>query len=226
MEFLELATWLAIGKIIVVDILLAGDNAVVIGMAVSKLKPDLQKKAILWGTFGAIALRFLFATILMEALALIPALHLIGGLVLLWISIQLLKGDDEEADIESKDSLRGAIITIIMADAMMSIDNVLGVVAAAGGHLEFVIVGMLVTVPLLIFGSAVFAKVIDRFPIILWMGGGLLGWVAGEMIIEDELVTPYVAGNELAVKIASIVFVIAVALGIKQYRKMKSSSKK
>lgn len=222
MEFLELATWLAIGKIIVVDILLAGDNAVVIGMAVSKLKPELQKKAILWGTFGAIALRFLFATILMEALALIPALHLIGGLVLLWISIQLLKGDDEEADIESKDSLRGAIITIIMADAMMSIDNVLGVVAAAGGHLEFVIVGMLVTVPLLIFGSAVFAKVIDRFPIILWMGGGLLGWVAGEMIIEDELVMPYVAGYELAVKIASIVFVIAVALGIKQYRKMKS----
>ena len=225
MEFLELATWLAIGKIIVVDILLAGDNAVVIGMAVSKLKPDLQKKAILWGTFGAIALRFLFATILMEALALIPALHLIGGLVLLWISIQLLKGDDEEADIESKDSLRGAIITIIMADAMMSIDNVLGVVAAAGGHLEFVIVGMLVTVPLLIFGSAVFAKVIDRFPIILWMGGGLLGWVAGEMIIEDELVIPYVAGYELAVKIASIVFVIAVALGIKQYRKMKSKNK-
>lgn len=222
MEFLELATWLAIGKIIVVDILLAGDNAVVIGMAVSKLKPELQKKAILWGTFGAIALRFLFATILMEALALIPALHLIGGLVLLWISIQLLKGDDEEADIESKDSLRGAIITIIMADAMMSIDNVLGVVAAAGGHLEFVIVGMLVTVPLLIFGSAVFAKVIDRFPIILWMGGGLLGWVAGEMIIEDELITPYIAGYELAVKIASIVFVIAVALGIKQYRKMKS----
>lgn len=144
---------------------------------------------------------------------------------MLWISIQLLKGDDEEADIESKDSLRGAIITIIMADAMMSIDNVLGVVAAAGGHLEFVIVGMLVTVPLLIFGSAVFAKVIDRFPIILWMGGGLLGWVAGEMIIEDELVIPYVAGYELAVKIASIVFVIAVALGIKQYRKMKSKNK-
>lgn len=225
MEFLELATWLAIGKIIVVDILLAGDNAVVIGMAVSKLKPELQKKAILWGTFGAIALRFLFATILMEALALIPALHLIGGLVLLWISIQLLKGDDEEAHIESKNSLRGAIITIIMADAMMSIDNVLGVVAAAGGHLEFVIVGMLVTVPLLIFGSAIFAKIIDRYPIILWMGGGLLGWVAGEMIIEDELITPHIQGYELVIKIVSILFVFAVALGIKQYRKMKSAKR-
>lgn len=225
MEFLELATWLAIGKIIVVDILLAGDNAVVIGMAVSKLKPELQKKAILWGTFGAIALRFLFATILMEALSIIPALHLIGGLVLLWISIQLLKGDDEEAHIESKNSLRGAIITIIMADAMMSIDNVLGVVAAAGGHLEFVIVGMLVTVPLLIFGSAVFAKIIDRYPIILWMGGGLLGWVAGEMIIEDELISPHIHGYELVIKIVSILFVFAVALGIKQYRKMKSKKR-
>ena len=223
MEFLELATWLAIGKIIVVDILLAGDNAVVIGMAVSKLKSELQKKAILWGTFGAIALRFIFATILMEALALIPALHLIGGLVLLWISIQLLKGDEEDADIESKDSLRGAIITIIMADAMMSIDNVLGVVAAAGGHLEFVIVGMLVTVPLLIFGSAMFAKIIDRYPIILWLGGGLLGWVAGEMIVEDNLLTPHIAGFELTIKIVCILFVFAVALGIKQYRKNKRS---
>ena len=222
MEFLELATWIAIGKIIVVDILLAGDNAVVIGMAVSKLKPELQKRAILWGTFGAIALRFLFATILMEALSLIPALHLIGGLVLLWISIHLLKGDDEEADIESKDSLRGAIITIIMADAMMSIDNVLGVVAAAGGHLEFVIVGMLITVPLLIFGSAIFAKVIERFPIILWAGGSLLGWVSGEMIVEDPLLVPYIQGEELLVKFGTVFFVLIVTGMIKIWKKRDS----
>lgn len=219
MEFLELATWIAIGKIIVVDILLAGDNAVVIGMAVSKLRPELQKRAILWGTFGAIALRFLFATILMEALSLIPALHLIGGLVLLWISIHLLKGDEEDANIESKDSLRGAIITIIMADAMMSIDNVLGVVAAAGGHLEFVIVGMLITVPLLIFGSAIFAKVIERYPLILWAGGSLLGWVSGEMIVEDPLLIPYIDGYQLAIKIAAVIFVVVVALLIRKSRK-------
>ena len=135
MEFLELSTWIIIGKIIMIDILLAGDNAVVIGMAAGKLSPDLQKKAILWGTFGAIALRLLFATVLVEALHLIPAIHLGGGLVLLWIAIQLLKGDDEEHNIEAKDSLRGAVFTIIMADAMMSIDNVLGVVGASNGHL-------------------------------------------------------------------------------------------
>lgn len=222
MEFLELSTWIIIGKIIMIDILLAGDNAVVIGMAAGKLSPDLQKKAILWGTFGAIALRLLFATVLVEALHLIPAIHLGGGLVLLWIAIQLLKGDDEEHNIEAKDSLRGAVFTIIMADAMMSIDNVLGVVGASNGHLEFVIVGMLITVPLIIYGSSIFAELIGKYPIILLFGGGLLGWVAGEMMVEDPILMPYVQGEELFFKIGTVFFVLIVTAMIKAYRKLKA----
>jgi YjbE family integral membrane protein len=221
-EFLELSTWIIIGKIIMIDILLAGDNAVVIGMAAGKLSPDLQKKAILWGTFGAIALRLLFATVLVEALHLIPAIHLGGGLVLLWIAIQLLKGDDEEHNIEAKDSLRGAVFTIIMADAMMSIDNVLGVVGASNGHLEFVSVGMLITVPLIIYGSSIFAKLIGKYPIILLFGGGLLGWVAGEMMVEDPILMPYVQGEELFFKIGTVFFVLIVTAMIKAYRKLKA----
>ena len=222
MEFLELSTWIIIGKIIMIDILLAGDNAVVIGMAAGKLSPDLQKKAILWGTFGAIALRLLFATVLVEALHLIPAIHLGDGLVLLWIAIQLLKGDDEEHNIEAKDSLRGAVFTIIMADAMMSIDNVLGVVGASNGHLEFVSVGMLITVPLIIYGSSIFAKLIGKYPIILLFGGGLLGWVAGEMMVEDPILMPYVQGEELFFKIGTVFFVLIVTAMIKAYRKLKA----
>lgn len=219
MEFLEVATWLAIGRIIIIDILLAGDNAVVIGMAASKLSSDLQKKAILWGTVGAIALRLLFATVLVEALSYIPALHIIGGLVLLWIAVQLLLGGDEEENIAAKTKLLPAIGTIVMADAMMSIDNVLGVVGASQGHIEFVVVGMLITVPLVVYGSTIFASIINRFPSILYAGGMLLGWVAGEMLVEDALLLPYIDGHQLWVKLASVVIVVFLVAVIKYFRK-------
>lgn len=221
MEFLELATWITIGKIILIDILLAGDNAVVIGMAAGKLPADLQRKAVIWGTVGAIAMRLLFATILVEALTLISAIHLGGGLVLLWIAIQLMKGDDEEAHIEAKDSLMGAIWTIIIADAMMSIDNVIGVVGAAQGHLEMVVVGLLITVPIIIFCSTLFARIIGKYPAILWAGGALLGWVAGEMIVEDPLLIPYIQGEELLVKIGTVFFVLIVT-GIIKFAKKRA----
>lgn len=220
MEFLEVATWLVVGKIIVIDILLAGDNAVVIGMAASKLSADLQKKAILWGTAGAIGLRFLFATLLVEALTYIPALHIIGGLVLLWIAVQLLLGDEENQDIAAKDRLLPAIMTIVTADAMMSIDNVLGVVGAAGGHLELVLVGMVITVPLVVFGSTIFAKIINRYPVILYAGGALLGWVGGEMLCEDALLLPYIAGYELWVKLGALVLVLVLVSLFKWRRRL------
>lgn len=218
MEFLDLATWVVIGRLIVIDILLAGDNAVVIGMAASKLNPSLQKKAILWGTLGAIILRLLFATLLVEALSYIPALHIIGGAVLLWIAIQLLVGDEEQETIQAKSKLLPAIVTIVMADAMMSIDNVLAVVGASQGHLEYVVVGMIVTVPLVIYGSTIFAKVINRYPIILYVGGMLLGWVGGEMMTEDKLLEPYIGGYELWIKLLCIVLVL-VLVTILKYRR-------
>ena len=190
MEFLEAATWVTIGKIILIDILLAGDNAVVIGMAAGKLAPELQKKAVIWGTVGAILMRLLFATVLVEALTLIPLVH-----------------------------LGGAIWTIIVADAMMSIDNVIGVVGAARGHLELVIVGMLITVPIIVFCSTLFARIINKFPAILWAGGALLGWVAGEMIVEDPLLLPYIQGEELLVKFGAVFFVLIVTGIIKIWKK-------
>ena len=215
MEFLEVATWVTIGKIILIDILLAGDNAVVIGMAAGKLAPELQKKAVIWGTVGAIVMRLVFATLLVEALTLIPLIHLGGGLVLVWIAIQLL----EDAHIEAKNSLMGAIWTIIVADAMMSIDNVIGVVGAARGHLELVIAGMLITVPIIVFCSTLFARIINKFPTILWAGGALLGWVAGEMIVEDPLLMPYIQGEELLVKFGTVFFVLIVTGMIKIWKK-------
>lgn len=218
MEFLDLATWVVIGRLIVIDILLAGDNAVVIGMAASKLNPSLQKKAILWGTLGAIILRLLFATLLVEALSYIPALHIIGGAVLLWIAIQLLVGDEEPEMIQAKSKLLPAITTIVMADAMMSIDNVLAVVGASQGHLEYVVVGMLVTVPLVIYGSTIFAKVINRYPVILYVGGMLLGWVGGEMMTEDKLLEPYIGGYELWIKLLCIVLVLVLVTVLKYRR--------
>ena len=215
MEFLEVATWITISKIILIDILLAGDNAVVIGMAAGKLAPELQKKAVIWGTVGAIGMRLVFATLLVEALTLIPLIHL-------WIAIQLLKGGDEDAHIEAKNSLMGAIWTIIVADAMMSIDNVIGVVGAAKGHLELVIVGMLITVPIIVFCSTLFARIINKFPVILWAGGALLGWVAGEMIVEDPLLVPYIQGEELLVKFGTVFFVLIVTGMIKIWKKRDS----
>jgi len=213
MEFLEAATWITISKIILIDILLAGDNAVVIGMAAGKLAPELQKKAVIWGTVGAIGMRLVFATLLVEALTLIPLIHLGGGLVLVWIAIQLLKGGDEDAHIEAKNSLM---------DAMMSIDNVIGVVGAAKGHLELVIVGMLITVPIIVFCSTLFARILNKFPVILWAGGALLGWVAGEMIVEDPLLMPYIQGEELLVKFGTVFFVLIVTGMIKIWKKRDS----
>ena len=220
MEFLEVSTWLKIINVIIIDIMLAGDNAVVIGMAASKLATDLQKKAILWGTAGAILLRVLFAFVLVEALNYIPDLHIIGGVVLLWIAVQLLMGDEEDTNVEAKDALMPAILTIVMADAMMSIDNVIGVVGAAQGHLELIIVGLLITVPLVVFGAKIFATYINRYPIILYIGGALLGWVAGGMIVADPIIAPYIAGLEDWVKVAAVALVMVVVSILKWRRRI------
>ena len=183
---------LAILQIIIIDILLAGDNAIVIGMAAKNLPEQLRKRAIFWGTAGAIVLRLVMAILFIEALDNIPALRIIGGIMLLWIGYSLLKEGDNDHNIEAKDNIWGAIATIIIADGVMGIDNVLGVVAAAEGHFGLVVVGMLVTVPIIVWGSTIFVKLIDKFPIILYVGGGILGWVSARMIQHDPMATPYI----------------------------------
>ena len=195
MELLSTAGLIAMLQIVLIDILLAGDNAIVIGMAAKNLPVHLQKKAILGGTIGAIILRLIMAFVFVEAINNIPALRLIGGIALLFIAHSLISDDDKEHKIESKDALIPAITTIVVADGIMSIDNVLGVIGAANGHMGIAIAGILVTVPIIMFGSSLFIKIIERFPIILYIGGAILAYAGAGMFLEDDLVkevlTPY-----------------------------------
>lgn len=203
---------LAILQIIIIDILLAGDNAIVIGMAAKNLPENLRKRAIFWGTAGAIGLRLIMAILFIEALDNIPALRIVGGIMLLWIGYSLLKDGDNEHNIEAKDNIWGAIATIIIADGVMGIDNVLGVVAAAEGHFGLVVAGMLVTVPIIVWGSTIFVKLIDKFPVILYVGGGILGWVSASMIQHDPMAAPYIEPYSLPFHIACVVLVLAAAI--------------
>lgn len=211
MEIASTQGLLAILQIIIIDILLAGDNAIVIGMAAKNLPHELCKKAIFWGTAGAILLRLIMAFVFLEALDNIPALRIVGGILLLWIGYKLLLDDDSEHHIEAKSSLGGAIMTIVIADGVMGIDNVLGVVAAANGHFPLVIAGMLVTVPIIVWGSTIFVKLIDRWPIILYVGGGILGWVAASMIEHDAIANPYVEPYHYPFHIAAVIIVLGAA---------------
>ena len=219
MDILTVQGLLAMLQIIVIDILLAGDNAIVIGMAAHNLSAHLQKKAIFWGTAGAIILRLVMAFLFVEALNNIPALRLVGGILLLWIGYKLVVDDDSEHNIEAKDNLRAAIMTIVIADGIMGIDNVIGVVGAASGNMTLVAVGMLITVPIIIYGSTLFVKVIERFPIILYVGGGILAWVGAAMSVEDKLISHTVAPYALLIKIGAVIFVVGASLLAKKLKK-------
>ena len=218
MDILTVQGLLAMLQIIVIDILLAGDNAIVIGMAARNLPAHLQKKAIFWGTAGAIILRLVMAFLFVEALNNIPALRLVGGILLLWIGYKLVV-DDSEHNIEAKDNLRAAIMTIVIADGIMGIDNVIGVVGAASGNMTLVAVGMLITVPIIIYGSTLFVKVIQRFPIILYVGGGILAWVGAAMSVEDKLISHTVEPYALLIKIGAVILVVGASLLVKKLKK-------
>jgi YjbE family integral membrane protein len=183
--------WIALSQIIMINIVLSGDNAVVIALASRSLPPAQQKKAIMFGSVGAILLRVVLTFFAVYLLSL-PYLKLIGAALLLWIGIGLLKGDGEEEHMESHSSLAAAIKTIIVADLVMSLDNVLGVAAAAKGNVVLLVVGLVISVPLIIYGSTLILKLMARFPVIITIGAGLLGWVAGEMAVSDPSVHAWV----------------------------------
>lgn len=185
--------WLAVGQIIMIDILLGGDNAVVIALACRKL-PDAQRRmGIIYGTAGAIALRVILIFFALTLLA-IPFLKIVGALLLVWIGVKLLApGDDEHGDIEGSDRLWAAVKTVIVADLVMSIDNVIAIAGAAEGaggdhKMPLVIFGLLVSIPIIVWGSQFVIKLMDRFPIIITAGGMLLGWIAGTMLVTDPVV--------------------------------------
>jgi YjbE family integral membrane protein len=183
--------WVTLAQIMMINILLSGDNAVVIAMASRALPPKQQKQAILFGSFGAIILRIVLTFFAIALLAL-PFLKIVGAVLLGWIGIQLLIPDDAEAELDGHSNIWSAIKTIIVADFVMSLDNVLGVAAAAKGNVVLLIIGLAVSIPLIIYGSTIVLKLMNRFPFIVTAGGGLLGWVAGEMLVTDPAVSAWV----------------------------------
>ena len=186
--------WIPLGQILLVNIVLSGDNAVVIALAARSLPPKQQKLAIFWGSGAAILMRIVL-TIFAVKLLTFPYLKLVGAVALVWIGIQLLSADEGEENVSSSSTLSAAIRTILLADLVMSIDNVLGVAAAAKGSMPLLIIGLAVSIPLVVFGASMLLKVMERFPIIITIGGGLLGWVAGEMAVTDPAITGWVEAN-------------------------------
>jgi len=188
-EVMTGAFWLALLQIIWINILLSGDNAVVIALASRSLPEDQRRWAILGGSAGAIILRIIFCLVVAWLLD-IPYLKLIGGLLLLWIGVKLIVPEEDHGEdkIAAKSNLFGAIQTIIIADAVMSLDNVLAIVGAAGGSTLLIVIGLVISVPLIVFGSQLVLKVLLRFPILVILGGGLLGWIAGEIMATDPAV--------------------------------------
>jgi YjbE family integral membrane protein len=191
--------WVALLQIIGVNIVLSGDNAVVIALAARSLPAKQQKQAVLWGSGAAVVMRIVLTVVAVQLLTL-PYLKLVGAALLLWIGVQLLLPEEEEE--EGGDSggkantgMGAAIRTILIADLVMSLDNVIAVAAAAKGSLTLLILGLLISIPLVIFGSTLLMKFMERWPIIITIGGGLLGWVAGEMAITDPAVKDWVDAN-------------------------------
>ena len=228
--------WAAVGQIIMIDILLGGDNAVVIAMACRNLPHEQRNKGIFWGTAGAIALRVILITFAVMLLDL-PFLKVAGGLLLLWIGIKLLIPEyDSHEKIEGSSKLLGAIKTIIVADFVMSFDNVIAIAGAAQQAHEahqtlLIIFGLLVSVPFIVFGSQVVLRLLDRFPIIIYFGGGLLGWIAGGMVVSDGYVAThwpefsFTAHYPACVGFALIVIVVGHFLAKKKRAKHEAQLK-
>jgi YjbE family integral membrane protein len=225
-ELASQAFWLGLLKIIGVNIILSGDNAVVIALAARSLPAKQQKQAVFWGAGAAVVLRILL-TIFAAALLSLPWLKLIGSLLLFWIGVKLLIPEDDGDEIEASEHLMTAIKTILVADLVMSLDNVIAVAAAAGGSFVLLIIGLAISIPLVIFGATLLIKLMERFPIIITAGAGLIGWVAGEMLVADLALErwfeamgvrykgehPQVAGVSLEIIAAVIGFIVVVALG-------------
>ncbi|HJS78411.1 MAG TPA: TerC family protein [Burkholderiales bacterium] len=192
-EILTQAFWIGLLKIIGVNIILSGDNAVVIALAARSLPPKQQKAAIFWGSGAAVVMRIIL-TVFAVALLTLPWLKLVGSLLLFWIGIKLLIPEEDTEDVDASENLIAAIKTILIADLVMSIDNVIAVAAAAGGSLTLLILGLAISIPLVIFGSTMLLHLMERWPIIITVGGGLLGFVAGEMLVTDPALKDWLAG--------------------------------
>ncbi len=214
------AFWIAVGQIILIDIVLSGDNAVVIALACRNLSPEQRKTGIFWGVAGAISLRVVltvFAALVMN----LPWLKMVGGLLLIWIAVKLMLPEDEEGhDIEASANRWGAVKTIVVADFVMSLDNVIGVAGAAQGSLVLLLFGLAVSIPLIVWSSQVILRWMERWPWIVLLGAGLLGYVAGQMIFTDPgivgLLQPLPAWSAKAAGAIGALLVVIVGRWLEQ----------
>ncbi len=201
--------WSAFGSILLANVVLSGDNAVVIAMAARSLQPEQRNKAIFWGSAAAIVMRILLTIVAIRLLTL-PFLKIVGAGLLAYIGIDLLTGEDDgDGDAKEINGMGSAIRTILVADLVMSLDNVLAVAAAAKGNLPMLVIGLLVSIPLIIFGATLLTKVMERFPFIITIGAGLLGFLAGEMLLTDPAVNTYL--GEMSHQVVTIAGLIGAA---------------
>jgi YjbE family integral membrane protein len=216
MDFSSPAFWIAVLQIIAIDILLGGDNAVVIALACRRLPEAQRRKGIFWGVVGAIGLRVVLIFFALQLLAL-PYLKLIGALLLFWIGVKLLLPEEGEGhgNVEGSTTLAGAIKTIVVADAVMSLDNVIAVAGAADGSMALVVFGILVSIPIVVWGSQLVLRLMDRYPVVITLGGALLGWIAGTMMLTDVGVERSIGEQPAAFRYAAGVAgaLLVVAIG-------------
>ena len=237
--------WAALWKIIIANIILSGDNAVVIAMACHNLSDKYRRPAIFFGSAGAIVLRIVFCAVIGYLLS-VPYLKLVGGALLFWIGIKLVVEEEDEADIKAHENVWAAIWTIIVADAVMSLDNAIAIAAAAKGDFTLIVIGLVISIPIIIVGATLIAKLLDRFPWLGLVGAALIGWIAGEVMAGDgrydevnaagklvEVVKPgtiaawldlHVPHAEHVAAAAGAVFVIVVGLAIARIKRHRADA--
>ena len=217
-ELFSPAWFSALGAIILIDLVLAGDNALVIGLAARNVPPAMQKKVVLWGTIGAIAIRALLTMVVVYLLK-IPGFLVIGGIALIYIGWKLTQDDGGDHEIKAATSVRGAVQTIIVADAVMGVDNVLAVGGSAHGSMLLVFIGLAVSIPIVVWGSTLVLKLVERFPAIVWVGAGVLGWTAVKMILTEPLLAPWI-GDRSPARLALQIVVVGGLVGIPLWRSL------
>jgi YjbE family integral membrane protein len=217
MELFSMPWWSALLAIILIDLVLAGDNAIVIALAARNLPPEHQNKAIMWGTVGAIVIRSAM-TVGVVWLLKIPGLMLVGGLGLLWIAYKLITDTSEdEHEGSGATTFWGAMKTIVVADALMGVDNVLGVAGAANGDFTLVVIGLLISIPIVVLGSKLVLRLVEKWPVIIHLGAAVLAFTAAQMIINEKLLDPIFDGGEtinLLARGATYVVAVAGVLGL------------
>lgn len=212
-DIFQMEFWTGLLSIVLIDLFLAGDNAIVIGLAARNIPKKDQKKVIMWGMAGAVGIRIM-ATLFVVYLLKIPGLQVVGGVMLLWIAIKLVNESNEEHEVKAKNTVWAAVGTIIVADAAMGIDNVLAVAGAAGEQTVLVIIGLMISVPVVVWGSTIVLRLLERFPWLILFGAGVLGWTASKMFVSEAHIAPYFENGMIkyGFELLIIAFVIIVGL--------------